>query len=198
MSAPTIDRSAIGTNDDGTGTVGTVINTTYVGASIYDKIDALSAALYAALTALVVTGLPRCIAYHNTTQSVASGSFAMLNLNSEDQDTATMHDLVTNNTRITIPASQGGTYFVRGSSRIAGYSGGTQVSLAIFKNASQIGGETHANVSPAAQDLSTTKVLALAAGDFIELGGFQDSGGAVLFGAAGRNISTELTVFRIV
>ncbi len=47
--ATTIDRSAIGTNDDGSGTVGTVVNTGYVGSAIYDKVDALfygSAALY--------------------------------------------------------------------------------------------------------------------------------------------------------
>jgi hypothetical protein len=40
MAATTISRSNIGTNDDGSGTTGTVINTAYVGL-IYDNIDAL-------------------------------------------------------------------------------------------------------------------------------------------------------------
>lgn len=40
MAATTIARTNIGTNDDGSGTTGTVINTAYIGL-IYDNIDAL-------------------------------------------------------------------------------------------------------------------------------------------------------------
>lgn len=40
MAATTISRTNIGTNDDGSGTTGTVINTAYIGL-IYDNIDAL-------------------------------------------------------------------------------------------------------------------------------------------------------------
>jgi hypothetical protein len=40
MAATTISRANIGTNDDGSGTTGTVINTAYIGL-IYDNIDAL-------------------------------------------------------------------------------------------------------------------------------------------------------------
>jgi hypothetical protein len=41
MAATTISRTNIGTNDDGSGTTGTVINTSYIGLAIYDAIDAL-------------------------------------------------------------------------------------------------------------------------------------------------------------
>jgi len=40
MAATTVARTNIGTNDDGSGTTGTVVNTTYIGL-IYDNIDAL-------------------------------------------------------------------------------------------------------------------------------------------------------------
>jgi hypothetical protein len=40
MAATTISRSGIGTNDDGSGTTGTVINVAYIGL-IYDNIDAI-------------------------------------------------------------------------------------------------------------------------------------------------------------
>lgn len=40
MAATTVSRSNIGTNDDGSGTTGTVINTAYIGL-IYDNIDAI-------------------------------------------------------------------------------------------------------------------------------------------------------------
>jgi hypothetical protein len=40
MAATTISRSGIGTNDDGSGTTGTVVNVAYIGL-IYDNVDAL-------------------------------------------------------------------------------------------------------------------------------------------------------------
>jgi hypothetical protein len=44
MAATTISRSNIGTNDDGSGTTGTVINTAYIALAVYDAIDALFSA----------------------------------------------------------------------------------------------------------------------------------------------------------
>jgi len=44
MATSTINRADIGTNDTGTGTNGTVVDTSYVALAIYDKIDALIAA----------------------------------------------------------------------------------------------------------------------------------------------------------
>lgn len=44
MAATTISRTNIGTDDDGSGTTGTVINAAYVGLAVYDAIDALFSA----------------------------------------------------------------------------------------------------------------------------------------------------------
>jgi hypothetical protein len=44
---------------------------------------------------------PACRVYHNATQSIAHATETSLIFNSEDNDTDTMHDTVTNNGRIT-------------------------------------------------------------------------------------------------
>lgn len=53
MSAPTIARQTL-TNDDGTGTTGTVVNAAFV-TTIYDEVDALAATLYGDIPTLPIT-----------------------------------------------------------------------------------------------------------------------------------------------
>lgn len=58
-----------------------------------------------------------CSAYHNTTQTVTAGNTTALNLNSEELDTAAMHDTSTNNNRVNFVV--GGRFFVYGRSPIS-------------------------------------------------------------------------------
>lgn len=48
---------------------------------------------------------PACRVYHSVNQSITHGALTTLAFNSERYDTASLHDTVTNNSRITIPVA---------------------------------------------------------------------------------------------
>ena len=64
-------------------------------------------AVAAAAAAVLQTAPPQCQVKKTTTQSISSASTATLTWNTEVFDTSVMHDNVTNNSRITIPATAG-------------------------------------------------------------------------------------------
>lgn len=61
---------------------------------------------------------PSCRVYHDTTQSIPDNTPTTVAFNSERYDTASMHDTVTVNSRITIPV--GGLYAVSFTGQLAG------------------------------------------------------------------------------
>lgn len=140
---------------------------------------------------------PRCSAFHNTTQSVPDAAYQVLLLNSEDYDVGTLHDLVTNTSRLTIPVGGDGLYLVHGKTRYPGVGAGSLYNVAIYKNGALVREKgytgTHANVA----DHEITAQLTLVAGDYLELATFQNSGGAILTGNATRYASTELQVVKL-
>jgi hypothetical protein len=171
------------TDDDGTGTTGTIINNAEL-AKIYDNIDA----------AFALAQNNYCVAYHNTTQSVNSGTSTALNLNSEDSDANGMHDTVTNNTRVTVGVT--GSYKAHGRALFATNATGQRI-IFIRKN----GTTEMAKVIVAKNDGTNATAIevhmateALTAGDYLELIAFQDSGAAINVGNATRSASTELFV----
>lgn len=137
----------------------------------------------------------RCVAYNSAVQAVGSGAFTTLSLDSEDTDSAAMHDLVTNNSRITVPST--GFYFVMGHSRVAA-STSTQTALQLVKNGTTtLQVNTLVVSSSFANDFEVIWCGPLTAGDYVELQAFQNSGGSVNFGATGnRSISSSLSVFQ--
>lgn len=136
----------------------------------------------------------RCVAYHNTTQSVTSGNTTALNMNSEDVDTAVMHDTSTNNNRITIPSGGGGTYLVIGSSW-ASTSGNATAQLHLRKNGTAVRTDSQETVGTDFMDrtMSVSALLVLAAADYVELAG-QASNANVSFGSATAALATRLEV----
>lgn len=145
---------------------------------------------------ITASAQPRCSAYHSTTQSLNSGAQTMISLDSEDYDVGTMHDLVTNNSRITIPAGAGGLYLIIGRVDYAANSTGAR-RAEIFKNGTRI----FRNQIPAAAaqitSVQAVSLQVLAAADYIELGGFQDSGGALNTGNADSAAANRLTLVRL-
>lgn len=124
---------------------------------------------------------PACRVTHNVTQSHAtSGSWLAVSFNTENFDTASMHDTVTNNSRISAPVT--GIYIVHGSVEFAS---GTAVQAIGFRvNGTGTGSPTHSiqgHVDAVAQAgfYHYGDTIKLIANDYIELVALQSSGGAL-------------------
>jgi hypothetical protein len=151
-----------------------------------------------ALETAFVNGRVRCSAYHNTTQSLTTAVEATLTFNSEDFDVGTMHDNASNNTRVTIPASNTGVYLAIGGTQFAANATGYR-QLNLYKNGSTILATTVVAVSSAAQVTvcQVSAVVSLAAADYLELAATQNSGGNLNAGSATRSLASFLQVIRI-
>lgn len=139
----------------------------------------------------------RAIAYHNTTQSINNTTETVLNLNSEDVDTATMHDTATNNSRITIPTGGDGFYLFTVKVPFASNAVGERF-IRAFKN-----GVAHKMLERQSANtvddtvLTGSFMLQLAAADYIEIAAYQSSGGALNIGSATRSSSTEICATKL-
>lgn len=134
---------------------------------------AFGALAYPAGTGVFVT--------HNAGQSVNNDADATLAFNTETVDTDAFHDTVTNNSRLTVPTAQDGTYQpVVALSFAADADGYRQVT--ILKNGSPVAGYTHrVAASPTlATGLSLAfPPLALVATDYLECRVHHTAGAAI-------------------
>jgi len=131
-----------------------------------------------------------CKAYNGGTQTINSGAATVVALNSELFDTDSYHDNTTNNSRLVAPAT--GVYQV--SYNVVWAGGGANDRIA-FLRLNAAGGGTDAanvlgatNVAPGGSGYnptnSLTTLIALNAGDYVELFVYQSSGGTKDIGAA--------------
>lgn len=143
---------------------------------------------------------PRCVAYHNTTQSIPDSTTTVLSFNSEDLDVGTMHDLVTNNSRVTVPASGDGLYLAIASVSYAAPVGNVMFQVSIKKNGTteleRLGIEQPATGGLLPRFTIST-LVALVATDYLEVTTFQNSGGAVNAGFATRALSNSLSLVKL-
>jgi hypothetical protein len=119
------------------------------------------------------------IAYHNTTQSIASGSATAVALNTEQADGAGFHDNATNNSRLTVPAGKGGLYLVGGAIRFNTAAAGTRRYLGLRANGTTTLGEFEQPATASFPTCFGAVVVFLSATEYVEMLAFQDSGGAV-------------------
>lgn len=167
---------------------------------IREASPAIAETLQSVQTQINAASMAHVIAYHNTTQTIATGTDTVLNLNSDDVDVTGMHDTSTGiNSRITIPRGQSGQYVVYGFTRYANNATGLRW-LYVLVNGSYKKWETVNNLGASVP--TTVKILwegELVAGDYVQLAGFQDSGGNLDVGnVGGRYIQTELIVRRVI
>jgi hypothetical protein len=115
-------------------------------------------------------------------QTITSATDTAVTWDTEDADTDAFHDTVTNNTRMTIPAGQGGRYLLELSLRLSTLSSG-QRNGSIKKNGTTVlAGATVPGISGVNTFINCTCVVNLAAGDYVE--GF-------IYGTVGIDVLTD-------
>lgn len=129
-------------------------------------------------------GQPRCSAFNSATQSVASSTPALLTLDSSDFDIGGLHSLTVNTSRVTIPAAGDGTYLVIGRSVVQGNAAGQAQLRLLNKGVTLPLTDYIKNAAGTTPSLATLALLVLAARDYLELVGYQDSGGPLTFGGS--------------
>lgn len=129
---------------------------------------------------LVSGPFPRCLAFLTATpQAVANSANQVILWDTELYDTDAIHDTVTNKSRMTVPAGLGGIW--RADYQIAMAALNTTGTRASWVQVNAGGRRFAATESPPSATVNTqvtgSKDLVLAAGDFVELFIFQTSGG---------------------
>lgn len=129
---------------------------------------------------------PRCLAFKTGTQSLTNATETPIALDTEDYDISSLHDTVTNNSRMTIPTGADGTYLIQGNYNPNAAAGDAYCYLK--KNGTTQLRGTMSRFLLNASFTTTGKslaIVALVATDFIELIGYQNSGGSLTTGDAG-------------
>lgn len=120
----------------------------------------------------VSTPLPRCHAYKTGDQTLTDGVAAIVALDAEALDNASMHDNAVNNSRITIPSGHDGHYSCVGHFGMAHPFVG-RIEVEILKNGTQVLAKTKLPFINSAEAPDTTGQVVgtfdMVAGDYFEL-----------------------------
>lgn len=124
---------------------------------------------------------PSCQANRTTTLSIPTATLTKINFNAADTwDTDSIHDPVTNNTRLTIPANLAGIYRFWFNIEWPAGTGGSVRSVSYYVNGVfQATISTIAGAAFATPHNNTGFELPLVATDYVEIAGYQDTGGAI-------------------
>jgi hypothetical protein len=117
-----------------------------------------------------------CSVYNSASFSISSGVDTTLTWNSEFFDTNAFHDTSTNTDRITIPTGYGGKYQISVANRWEANGTGNR-NMTLFKNGAKL--FDFMDMGGFAGSITTvtrTIILNLAAGDYISIKAFQNSG----------------------
>ena len=144
-------------------------------ANANDAIEAMQAAMGVKLNA-------RVRATRTTTQSITNTTDTAIAFTTEDFDTDAFHDNVTNNSRLTVPASMGGIYLIIANVEFAANATGLrQLTMRINGNAATTNTVGMANTptgnATRISRLSASGIVSLSAADYVEAYVFQESGG---------------------
>lgn len=113
--------------------------------------------------------------YKSANQTIATGTLTILTFDSEDYDTDTLHDTVTNNSRITIALT--GKYFVFGLGQWVAGAGTLRQNLFLLNGSGHFSDVKAVVGAGAGTDNVTSFIDNFNAGDYLELQVLQDSGG---------------------
>lgn len=137
---------------------------------------------------------PAARAFNSANISIATATTTAITLDSERFDTDTIHDTVTNNSRLTCKTA--GKYQITGNVSWAASAGGTFRAVQIRLNgATTIAAALNSPSASNSSDMAVTTLYDLAVNDYVELMVRQDSGGALNVVASG-NFSPEFMMSR--
>lgn len=126
---------------------------------------------------------PACRVYHNAAQSYANTATAVASaFNTERYDTDTMHDNVTNNSRITIKTA--GLFLVEGTGAFAINATGGRFIGVKLNGTTFLAAAVHPGNASLGGHMTVSTIYKFAVNDYIELTFAQNSGGALNLDAA--------------
>lgn len=164
-----------------TSVAGTVLTASHLNTYVRDNV------------AWLATDAPACRAYNSAAVAVASsGTASAITLNSERYDNGAIHSTSSNTSRMTVPSGGGGKYLVGGGLQWSISAAGNYRQLRLIQNATTyIGYQTSQPSATHASEATCTTSYALAAADYVEMFGCQDSGGSLNV-TVGTNYAPEL------
>lgn len=131
----------------------------------------------------------------SVSQNFTDATFASLTFTTEDFDTDSGHDTVTNTSRYT--AQTAGRYMCMGAWGLTGNAAGQRYVMwlkngsAILGSGIRVGGTTNANLTPA-----RTIIVDLAVGDYVEMSCHQNCG-ITLASLSSADTQSSMTVWRV-
>lgn len=157
---------------------GTVISKTTFGDVVKADLDYLA-------------NSPSCRVFTTSTAAFVTATWGAIPFDSESWDTASMHSNSTNNTRVTAPDA--GLYVVEGVVCFAAHATGLRLAGLRVNGSGATGpawgtNYTNALPTPFPSHVPISAIIKLAVGDYVELVGWQSSGGNLnLFNENGDN-----------
>lgn len=156
--------------------------------------------VYEVMTAASVTAYVGCKATNNGTQAISNTTSTAVLFGGEDWDSDAIHDTSTDTSRFTVPTGRGGRWQFSWGLQFAANATGQRIAW-LRKNGGTDSNNVHGSgdrktghgTHPAT--LGKVTVVDLAAGDYVELFVYQDSGSALNLGApTGGTTNAEVSV----
>src|SRR6266540_1593217 len=138
--------------------------------------------------------MPTARVYHNIAQTLTTAVSLNLAFNTERFDTDTIHDTLTNNTRLTCKTA--GVYEIGGSAEFAANATGVRSLQILLNGATAIVEQDITSTGAVVHRMSVSTVYQLAVNDYVELRATQSSGGNLNVNSTG-NHSPEFWMARI-
>lgn len=111
-------------------------------------------------------------------QSIANATVSLITFDTDTFDTDAIHDVSTNNTRFTVPAGKAGKWSFTTTVAIAS-GGGTLRQIRYGINGTVFNITSITPISGDSTHFSRTDIFSLSVADYVEVGTYQDSGGAL-------------------
>jgi hypothetical protein len=138
-----------------------------------------------------------CMLRKTADQNISTSTYTAITFDSEVLDTDAFHSTSSNTERITIPTGKGGKYLITAVIDYVANASNSRRNLVTLNGAVGVGtaicDQRTGGFSGAPSEISFVGIYPLAAGDYIQLNAFQDSGSTI----AAQGFSTAFTYFGV-